>query len=352
MIVYWSACLASIIAAGACMHMSLLQRHRWVAVFLSAMPMILVAALRYDVGEDYLRTYMPYFEAVQQMDIVGYVQMEPLYHLLNAVASRLYGGYIWVFAITAVIFYTLLYAQIFEDSPYPLLSIFLVTGMCYCFVFFNAMRQMVGCAILLYSVRYIQQRRLLPFLLCVLFASGFHKSCLLFAVMYWVARIEIRPMVSFWIVAAVAVGGQAIGLLVRWIISKTQYAIYLMSVFDTGETAYIMLAINAVLLIFMSVCYCDDEQYRLYYNMQIISCIITLLSGKVVLILRILWMFGLPAVISLPMAVSDMPGKDRDKKLVMSIIVLLYFAYATYTVGVQNSNHVLPYQTVFSRWMP
>ena len=350
MIVYWTACLASMIAAGACLQASYLQRHRWVTAMLSALPMILVAALRYDVGQDYLNTYVAYFEAVQQQSSAGYSQMEPLYHLLNVLVAALHGDSFWVFAISAVIFYALVYGQIMEDSPHPLLSIFLLTGMCYCFVFFNAMRQMVGCAILLYSLRFVRRRQVWPFLVCVGLAAMFHKSCALFIVVYWAGRIRVRPVAALAVLAAVAVGAQAVSLLLRWIIAQTQYAIYLFSIFDTGETAVVMLAINLVLLLFMSICYREDEQYQLYYNLQLLACVIVMLSGKVVLILRLLWMFGLPAVISLPEAIDHFPANDRNRKLIMAIVLLFYFAYATYTVGVQNSNNVLPYQTIFSRW--
>ena len=351
MIVYWSGCIASMIAVYACVRSSLRERHRWIPVFLSALPMILVAALRYDVGEDYLRTYVAYFESVQQSQASSYAHLEPLYHLLNLIVVWLHGGSVWIFAVTAIIFYAAVYAQIFDESPDPLLSVFLIVGMGYCFVFFTAMRQMVGCSILLYSMRYIRQRKLLPFLLCAAVATGFHTSCAMFVVMYWVGRIRIRPMAAILIAMAVAVASRWVGMLLRWIVSQTQYAVYLLSVFDTGETAYVMLAINAVLLAFMAFCYRDDAKYQMYFNMQLAALLVTILSGKVVLILRCLWMFGLPAIIALPVAVENLPLEERERKMIVSVIVILYFAYASYTVGVQNSNNVLPYQTIFSRWI-
>ena len=350
MIVYWSGCIASMIAVYACVRSSLREQHRWISVFLSALPMILVAALRYDVGEDYL-SYASYYESVQQLQASGYKHLEPLYHLLNLIVAWLHGGSAWVFALTAIIFYAAVYEQILDESPNPLLSVFLIVGMGYCFVFFNAMRQMVGCAILMYSMRYIRRRKLLPFLLCTAVATGFHTSCALFVVMYWVVRIRIRPMAALLIAMAVSVSSRWVGMLLRWLVSQTQYAVYLLSVFDTGETAYVMLAINAVLLAFMAFCYRDDPKFQMYFNMQLAALLVTILSGKVVLILRCLWMFGLPAIVALPVAVANLPVEERERKMIVSVIVILYFAYASYTVGVQNSNSVLPYQTIFSRWI-
>lgn len=351
MIVYWSGCIASILVCHACMRTSFSQRRRWISILVSALPMIFIAALRYDVGKDYLRTYVAYFENVQQLESSGYSHLEILYHWLNVIVVWLHGDYVWVFAIMAVLFYLPVYARIFENSPYPPLSIFLIVGMCYCFVFFNAMRQMVGCAILLYSVRFIKERRFLPFLLCTALATGFHQSCVLFIAMYWIGRIRIRPRTALLIVIAMLAAASALALLLNWVVSKTKYADYLLSAFDTGETAYVMLAINAILLIFMSIGYRNEREYQLYYNLQLAALLVTIFSGKVVLMLRFLWMFGLPSIISLPMAAANLPVKDRERKLILSVVTILYFAYAWYTVGVQNSNSVLPYQTIFSRWM-
>ena len=56
--------------------------------------------------------------------------------------------------------------------------------------------------------------------------------------------------------------------------------------------------------------------------------------------------FGLADIILLPMAIKQIKNRWLRCGSIV-IIVLLYFIYATYTVVVQNSNMVLPYQTVF-----
>ena len=85
--------------------------------------------------------------------------------------------------------------------------------------------------------------------------------------------------------------------------------------------------------------------------MQILALWITVYTGEIVLILRMMWAFGLPNIILLPLSVEGLEEK-KDRGLVGAVLVLLYFVYTMYTVGVQNSNNVLPYQTIFSRWLP
>lgn len=349
MIVYWIGCLLSMFIAWLGDATQKGREQKRATVFFSALPLILISALRYDVGEDYLNTYVAYFQTVQRGG--SYAHLEPLYHLLNAAVVGLGGDYVWIFAATALLFMLTVYAQIFEDSPYPTLSIFLLVGMGYYFVSFNAMRQMVGCGILLYSLRYIQNRKFLPFLLCVALATCFHVSCAVFIIMYWLGRIRIKPIWMLLGIGAVTALSPAVTQLVRWIIAQTSYGVYLSSVFDTGQTAYVMLAINALLLVVLALLYDErDRTYQLYFNLQGAALLVTIFSGRIVLFLRMLWMFGLPSVISLPMAIAKLE-KKKTRGMVIAAVVLMYFLYAMYTVGIQNSNHVLPYQTILGRWI-
>ena len=89
---------------------------------------------------------------------------------------------------------------------------------------------------------------------------------------------------------------------------------------------------------------------RHFLTRQIVAVLITLYSGQVVLILRLMWAFGLPSIVLVALAVEKI-ADFKDRRIVISVLTLMYFLYATYTVGVQNSNSVLPYQTVFSRWL-
>ena len=348
MIVYLGSCFASMLIAFVLTRRPGSLGRRKVALLLSAIPMIVVAAVRYEVGEDYV-SYRTYFQLIQGNLLLPFKQVEPLYHWLNKLIVAMNGTYIWVFAVCAVIFYVLVYLWIAEESPMPVLSIFLLTGMGYVFVFFNAMRQMVGCALLMYAIRYIRRRQPIPFLICVALASGFHLTCAVFAAAYFLPRLKINIWTTLLLMILVIVLREVITNLARWLISYTPYKAYIQSEFDTGKTAYVTLAINAILLVFMSLFYKkNDEQYQLYYTMQLLAVWIALFSGRIVLMLRFLWMFGLASTVSLPLALKRLKHA-RDQYLLMLPIMGLYLLYTIYTVWFHNSNSVLPYQTILFR---
>ena len=82
--------------------------------------------------------------------------------------------------------------------------------------------------------------------------------------------------------------------------------------------------------------------------MNIISLWLTAFVGKVVLIGRIRWMFGFSSIILIPMTLDNISYK-KTRFLAGTAIVVFYAVYFYYTIGINNSANVLPYQTIFSR---
>lgn len=350
MIIYWLGCALSVLFACLCSSTSRGQSHRIASIFFSALPLMLISALRYDVGYDYLPTYAGYYNLIKNGMVNSQNRLEWLWHLINKALALVNADSMWIFAVAALLFFVSVYSEIFRASPYPALSVFLLVGMGYLFVSFNAVRQMVGCGILLFSVRYIEERKFWKFLICIALAGGFHNSCYVFIVSYWLSRIRIRPVVVFMMTAAVVVLMNPVSQLLHYFISQTDYKAYIASVFDTGETAYVFLTISLVLLVFASVLYRDEPRYRIYYYLQILALWITIYSGQVVLILRLMWAFGLPSIILVPLSIEKLAA-SKERHIVIAALVFLYFLYTLYTVGIQNSNSVLPYQSIFMRWL-
>lgn len=352
MLVYWTACIMSMLFTTFCVrvkHEKTNVRYYLLLSFFSALPLIFIASIRYDVGMDYCYTYLKYFRQVQSGRV--YSQLEILYHLLNVLVVKLHGDFPWVFALSAIIFFTIVYYKFFQDSPNVYLSIFLLVGTTYLFIFFNAMRQLVGCSIVLLSLRYARERKLFKFLLIIAIAAGFHWSCAVFAVVYFISNLSLKPRTVLTATVCVFVGSELIARVLKVLIGYTKYAGYLGSRFDTGDRGLIVLLINFGVLLFATAFSSEDPVYRQYYNLQIIASWIEILTGNVVLINRMRWMFGLPVCILIPMALANISTGKRGAKnrlFAGTVIVVLYFIYASYAIGVQNGNSVLPYRTVFS----
>ena len=347
MLVYTTGLIVSILLGWCAKHTKTYHRgNRLPAVFLSAIPLFLIAALRYDVGTDYMYTYVPYFRYLRWGKNLR--SMEPLYKLINQIVIWLGGSYQWVFVICAAIFCVLVFLHIYRDSPDPLLSIFLLCGLTYYFVSLNATRQMVGCAILLYALRFVEEKRWKPFFLAVVIASGFHISCALFAVVFFADKLNIKPIHALALSVILFVLAGPVVRLALTIIRSTPYGKYIGSSFDTDTGGRIILAIQIVILTLLVWQYQDAPKYQLYFKLHMVNTWLAAFAGQIVLIERIRWIFGLATIVSIPMALKNIRD-PRIRLFVRLAIIGCFTAYMFIVIGVRNGHDVLPYQTIFGR---
>lgn len=321
---------------------------RW-GVVASALAFILLTGFRYGIGQDYFYTYVPYFERVRLG--LGDQGMEVGFFLLNWLVSRFTSDPTPVFVFCSVLFFGFSYASIMRESSHPVMSIFLLFGMSYLFIFMNAMRQMTAVAILLFAMRYIERRQIVQFAAFVALASTFHASSIIFVVAYWLPRLRVNVPLLLALTLGFLGFREPIADLANTIISQTPYAGYSGSVFDDGETGYVVIAMNIVVLLFSAIAprlngveYSD--RYSLLLWCQLVCVLVAILSGLIPLSQRIRWVFSLPSIVLLPLAIDSI--KDaRLRFLSQACVVVLYVAYIEITIGLWNGNNVVPYQCVF-----
>ncbi|RVU96714.1 EpsG family protein [Coriobacteriales bacterium OH1046] len=323
---------------------------RW-GVVASALVFVCLTGFRYGIGQDYFYAYIPYFERVRTGLEQG--DLEVGFFALNWLVSRFTNDPTPVFLFCSVLFFGFSYAAVMRESSHPVLSVFLLFGMSYFFIFMNAMRQMTAVAILLFSLRHIEEKKLGSFLACIVFACTFHTSSVLFVLMYWLPKARINISVCLLSVLCFFLFKTQIANFVNSIIAQTSYAGYVGSVFDTGQTGNVIIAMNIVILLFSTIVprlnggeYSD--RYRLLLWCQLICTLIAILSGAIPLSQRVRWIFSLPSIILLPLAVDSI-GNLRIRFLVQASIVILYIVYIAITIGMWNGNNVVPYQCVFFR---
>lgn len=140
---------------------------------------------------------------------------------------------------------------------------------------------------------------------------------------------------------------------VNTIIAKTQYAGYIGSIFDTGESGNVVIALNVVVLLFSAIVPklyggAYSERYRILLWCQLVATSIAILSGLIPLSQRLRWVFSLPSVILLPLAIDSI-SNIKLKFLIQLVIVVLYIVYIAITIGMWNGNNVVPYHSILMK---
>jgi len=166
--------------------------------------MVLVAGLRNNVGPDYgsYRGIYIYSDTIDYSSIIvkglhltpsQSVDVEWLYVLINKILLNVFDSpyYMLTLVIAALaVFFKLQYVEDNTFYPFTFLLFMFIPG------FFigesGQIRQNLGVAIGYFAIRFIKERKLFYFLLCIYLAGGIHNICYAFLPMYWVARIPVN----------------------------------------------------------------------------------------------------------------------------------------------------------------
>ena len=314
--------------------------------YIPMLPLIIISGIRYGVGQDYFYTYVPIFRNVLSGKING-TWGEIGYIYLNKFVTLFTSDYSVIFLLTSIIFIYFTFKAIYEQSDNISFSIMLLVLMGYYFCFMNGIRQMLAASILIYSIKFIKEKKLKKFLIFVLMATMLHTSSLLFIPLYFISSLEINYKIIAVITFMFYALSNIISSLLLKIIGLTKYSWYLDSTYKAERTGFIMILINFMILVFALI-FNKDKKNDIYIKIQWFAVLSMAFIGKIPVAHRLLWVFGLPGIILIPNIISSRNSK-RERFVLTLIISILYIVYFIYTVGIKNSNSVLPYRTIFNK---
>lgn len=351
MTVYWFTTLVSYIFAKAYDKLHELRlRGRGsdglevVALTACALVLICVTGFRYQVGADY-PAYQNYF--YQVLFGAGQGRFEYGYYLLNLACTWVTDNPRVMFVASAALFYTLVVVAVKCMSPDVSLSVFLLMGCGFFFYFANGTRQMLAAAFVLVALTTLGKKHNLYFVALVLLGSLFHLSAIVCLLVLVFHRVPVNGKTIFAISFLCLLFVRFLPLVAETVAVALGYGDYLDSDAFAARTGLVQIAINLCILIFGLALYLrsdgEDDCLRVCVLMQLVAFVLSLMTGQVVLIQRIQQLFAFPQVIMIPKALACI--KTRHMRwLVRLAVILAYVVYMYVTVGLWNSNHVLPYQ--------
>lgn len=159
------------------------------SIFKYALPVILLSVLfgfRYEIGTDYLN-----YKEIYETSFSGSLKqsltesnVEYIYAIISHILYHAGLPYYIMFFVMALIPMCFFYAA-FKDKPFLIgYAAYFLAATGVLFWFFNIQRQGIAFFILLFSIKYIKNKNFNKFLLCVIIATGFHVSSLLFIFCY------------------------------------------------------------------------------------------------------------------------------------------------------------------------
>lgn len=366
------------------------KHYRWLFV-LAALPLFLLSSLRGFVGTDTWHTYTPEYLAMQSESrsltseeeqvmedcleryavfVDGYTPEEaelltvqdaydffgstyghtsPGFQFIERALIAVNADVQWLYVVTSLFTLLFVFAVVFIQSSHPSLAalFFVITGNY--FLSLNIVSQYMAISVCLFACRFAEERRLIPFILTVAFAALFHTSALVFLPVYFLPRINIKPLWCAVIVGVMLVAAPVcfplLGKAVMIIAPK--YARYFG---ESAEFETIFFALGAAVLIAGGYYWNegkDKPYFRLWYYANVLGMMALCFSGNIPYMKRINYYFAAPHFLFLPLLIECEKDPKRQKYLKI-LIIALFIAETAISIGYMNKNGVLPYTFFFA----
>lgn len=306
-----------------------------------------LGAVRYDVGTDYIlySNYQIPF-VLDNKD----VNFEFLAKEITKLGFLLSGQehYQYIFTIYHFICVFFVFCAIKKQSKIIALSIFIYVFSGFYNFSLNGMRQAMAISIILYSMRFIFERKML-FALAVIIASLFHKSAFICLLFLFFDR-KTLGIKSFLIISTLIFSIFILfrGFIYNVISTLGIYSDYIGGQFDTGEYNITITIYGIVsFAIFYSLNELTKKSFlreRVFYiNINYILFLLALVMSYIPNGYRLFYIF-------LPFHIIIFPNmiflfKNRNNRYIYGICLLLfYFLFFTKTILITNYGETLPYK--------
>jgi hypothetical protein len=340
------------------------QRQASMLLWLSAVPFLLIAALRYRVGTDYA-TYVE-IQIPQLLRGVDYrLKYEYFYQVLIKFGMAV-GGYQVVFFLTHLVLLFFVWKSFKNLSTDYFISIFVFMFGCYFNLSLNIMRQFIAMAVFLFAIKYIVQKQPIRYFGTMIVGFLFHKTAAIFVPLYLLGKIKVKERVSLILVLVIGIFSSQIRQLLVWITNVTGiYASYFDSRYDVSDQQWNLILFNlAILLVYSymhrfligktpqyvydrTIITPESEEIfnNVLYNLQVVAALAAVLSSVIPNSTRIIFMFSIGQILYIPYLLQRV--KDvKTRNWISFGLMLMYIVIFARLIWMNNLGATLPYHFI------
>ncbi len=318
------------------------KRNKIIVMFSSIFIIIIQGLRRTTVGVD-LIGYIPALQYAKNMNFISGEKLynyELGYSLYSQFFSKLNvsdQAYLFIVALTIII--PIAYVWI-KNSKMPGLSVLIYITLGFFVFSFSGLRQSIAISIAFFSFRYVQEKKLIKFLLCVALAMSFHSSAIVFFAAYPLYYMKLKQTHYFFIIP---------GFILAFIFkSKIFLIIYKLYRGFEGEVeatnAYTMLLIMIFVLILSYIFGSKDKDnlnINAYKNYMLVTIFLQIFASQSNIAMRAGYYYYIFITLLIPEVIKNQ--RDKNVRLLATIFLigsLLYFFQVNAGSGYLN---VSPY---------
>lgn len=330
-----------------------------VLLFFIGLLFVLFAGLRWSTGTDW-DNYLYFYENIKYVEFAnsGY---ELFFELLQRLSFYLFNNYTAMLLLTAIIIIILTYSVLIKFSPYPVLSVLMLYSYSINSSGFGY-RQDLAIAFCFFSFKYIHDRNLLGFLICLIIAMFFHQSAFAFIFAYWFYGIKwnrrfffilmITTLLMYIVSTKIGIisdyfGQNAAGKIDDYLDNRDK-------TFGDGSSPVVKIITGTfnrgfLLLLPIIIMYKKADsrilEIKKIYNLCLLGFLIFISLGSIsIVFIRFARYYEMFQILLIPMTLAIVKPKNR---IILFFIIFIY-ALTKISFVLLNDNKVyVPYQWIF-----
>lgn len=330
-----------------------------VLLFAMAIP-VLTAGIRYGIGEDYF-TYINGFEVIRGGAEVRWSELEKGYVYLNLALAELGLEAQSIMFFSSFITMQFILMAFLNKQNNVSAGFGMLAFMCLFYQSsFNIMRMMIAVSIFIYNIGNIEKQNLRKYIIFTILEVSFHVSALATIPLYWLYNNFLfkdnllRKLLLYVFAVLLIINFNQIldWILIEFNFSDIRY--YEQYIGNSDKTIDIALkkAIMYLPILFPgAVMYKrfqqQDENFRIYYSLNIIGTIISVMTTFSVSYVDRISLYFIASSVILIGIYMEVFKKTKNYLGYFGIIFYL-FSYWVYVYIINNEHGTFPYKSIFS----
>lgn len=304
--------------------------------------LFLYAALRAHTLQPDIQRYVQVYESYAKCSFLEIIEIfnpdikDPTYYFSGWVFSRIFSNGQWWLAFIGAVYVLVIAVLIYRESKSPLLSIVAFLSLAHFDFTLNCLRQSLAMSITTLAFFSLKDRKPWKFLFLVIMASLFHRSALIFLMVYPVANMKLgwkHIIVAALVFILFFVAQGTVRNLMGKFLADTQYEGYIDSETTLTFSGFIIQgAIFAFCLMYYPTVSRQYEKANVLYNLVFIGLMFQVFSSMVAEFFRVSRYFSVFSVILIPLAISA--ESNKKLRVIESIIIPLIFIVYMFKDGI------------------
>lgn len=290
----------------------------------------------YSMGES---GYIYSFEVLNKYswaDIIKlkeYLNYERGYIIFNKLLGSIWNEKQFLLGVCAFINISVTGVFIYKRSKLPLMSWIVFLGLPSFLMFFSGLRQAIAISITMIAARWIEKKKIVPFVLTVLLAWTFHSSAIVFLLaypLYYVRLTDLQKLVFAMCIPVVYVLKAPLFTVMSKLFKDNAV------IESTGAGTLFIVFFCVYMFLIVSNSYQKKDQNG-YINLFYMSCICQAFGGVYSTAIRVGYYFMVYLAIALPNTIYDFKqtGRstgERDFMLCYTLIFIAFLMFGLYSI--------------------